>query len=341
MSDGQIRGLCGLVNFGNTCYMNSAIQCLASVDSLRDYFLSKNFVEDLNKNSVECNLVIQWYKLLQGKYTSNSVISPESFRKEIRIVSLKEGLNLNFVGNGQNDVQEFLLFLIDKMHNGISRKVNINITGEVKNELDKCALEAMKMWKIYFKDSYSKFIDLFYCQNSSSIYNLDMELLSTNYDPICYHSIPIPNVENPTIYDCFDLFTTMEKMEDEENLYFDEKSKEYIKCYKQIKFWSLPKILIVVLKRFMNNGSKITSVVDFPIKNLNLSKYCVGYKKKNNIYDLFAVSNHSGSLQGGHYYAYCKMSDNNWYNFNDSSVSTLNESNIITDKAYCLFYKKK
>ena len=95
--------------------MNSAIQCLASVDSLRDYFLSKDFVEDLNKNSVECNLVIQWYKLLQGKYTSNSVISPESFRKEIRIVSLKEGLNLNFVGNGQNDVQEFLLFLIDKM----------------------------------------------------------------------------------------------------------------------------------------------------------------------------------------------------------------------------------
>ena len=134
MSDGQIRGLCGLVNFGNTCYMNSAIQCLASVDSLRDYFLSKNFVEDLNKNSVECNLVIQWYKLLQGKYTSNSVISPESFRKEIRIVSLKEGLNLNFVGNGQNDVQEFLLFLIDKMHNGISRKVNIKITGEGKNE---------------------------------------------------------------------------------------------------------------------------------------------------------------------------------------------------------------
>ena len=167
-----------------------------------------------------------------------------------------------------------------KCVNGISRKVNINITGEVKNNLDKCALEAMKMWKIYFKDSYSKFIDLFYCQNSSSIYNLDMELLSTNYDPICYHSIPIPNVENPTIYDCFDLFTTMEKMEDEDNLYFDEKSKEYIKCYKQIKFWSLPKILIVVLKRFMNNGNKITSVVDFPIKNLNLSKYCVGYKRK-------------------------------------------------------------
>jgi len=337
----QTDGLCGLVNFGNTCYMNSAIQCLASIDNLKKYFLEKEFVDDLNKESNEVNLVIQWYKLLLGKYSKNSVISPESFRREIRMVSLKEGINLNFVGNGQNDVQEFILFLIDKMHNGISRKVSVNITGTVKTELDKCALEAMKTWKIYFKDSYSIFIDLFYCQNSSRIYNLDKELLSTNYDPICYHSIPIPNKEDVNIYDCFDLFTTMELMEDEENLYYYEKEKEYIKCYKQIKFWSLPKVLIIVLKRFMNNGNKINSKVDFPLKNLNLSKYCVGYKKNNNIYDLIAVSNHTGSLQGGHYYAYCKMNDDKWYNFNDNTVTTLDEDNIVSSKAYCLFYKKK
>lgn len=337
----ETKGLCGLVNFGNTCYMNSAIQCLASIEEVKQYFLSKDFLEDINKKSNECNLIVQWYKLLLGKYSKNSVISPESFRREIRIVSLKEGINLNFVGNGQNDVQEFLLFLIDKMHNGICRKVNINITGKVKNDLDKCALEAMKTWKIYFKDNYSIFIDLFYCQNSSRIYDLDKKLLSTNYDPICYHTIPIPEIDNPNIYDCLDLFTTMELIDDKDNLYFNEKTKEYIKFHKEIKFWSLPKVLIIVLKRFMNNGSKITSTVDFPLSSLNLSKYCVGYKKQNNIYDLVAVSNHTGSLQGGHYFAYCKMSDDKWYNFNDNTVSRINKNNIISSNAYCLFYIKK
>jgi ubiquitin carboxyl-terminal hydrolase 8 len=341
MSTGEIRGLCGLVNFGNTCYMNSAIQCLACIGKLNKYFLKKEFLEDLNKGKPELNLIIQWYKLLLGKYTKNSVISPESFRREIRIVSLKEGLNLNFVGNGQNDVQEFLIFLIDKMHNGVCRKVNINITGEVKNDLDKCALDAMKMWKLFFKDNYSIFIDLFYCQNSSRIYDLDKKILSTNYDPICYHAIPIPEKEEPNIYDCFDLFTTMELIDDKDNLYFNEETKEYIKYYKEIKFWSLPKVLIVVLKRFMNNGNKITKKIDFPLKNLDLCKYCVGYRKKSNVYDLMGVSNHVGSLQGGHYFAYCRMDDGNWYNFNDTSVSRISENEVVTEKAYCLFYMKK
>ena len=122
-------GKSGLINLGNTCYMNSAIQCLASVDVLKNYFLEKKFISDLNKSSTEFNLVVEWYKLIHGKYENNNVISPDSFRKQVRLVSLKEGLNLNFVGNGQNDVQEFMLFLIDKLHNGLCRKVNVNITS--------------------------------------------------------------------------------------------------------------------------------------------------------------------------------------------------------------------
>ena len=88
----------------------------------------------------------------------------------MRILALKQGIYLNFVGNGQNDVQEFLVFLIDSMHNALCKKVNMTITGSVENELDKCALEAMKNWKIFFKDNYSIFVELFYSQVSSAIY---------------------------------------------------------------------------------------------------------------------------------------------------------------------------
>ena len=58
------------------------------------------------------------------------------------------------------------------------------------------------------------------------------------------------------------------------------------------------------------------------------------------IYDLFAVANHSGGLQGGHYYAYCKnYLDNNWYKFDDSNVKELEKKDIVSKGAYVLFYK--
>lgn len=59
------------------------------------------------------------------------------------------------------------------------------------------------------------------------------------------------------------------------------------------------------------------------------------------IYDLYGVSNHFGSLNGGHYTAYGKNIDGRWYNFNDSSVSSSNANSVVTDAAYLLFYRRR
>tara|TARA_A100001015_G_scaffold171866_2_gene191015 strand:+ start:1197 stop:2219 length:1023 start_codon:yes stop_codon:yes gene_type:complete len=335
------KGLSGLVNFGNTCYMNSAIQCLSNVEILRDYFLDKDFLEDLNKEKEELSLVVNWYKLLNHMWSGNNTIAPKNFRQDIRIMAFKGGINYNLVGNGQNDVQEFIQFFISSLHNCLSRKVQMTINGKIINDLDKKAFEAMKSWKTFFKDDYSFIVEKFYSQHSSSIYDLNKNLKSTIYEPICYYTLPIPNKENIDLYDCLDLYTDLEKM-NEENKWYDEKNKEYIECYKEIKFWSTPKVLIIVLKRFLNDGSKISNLIDFPIKNLNINKYCVGYSKRSNIYDLVGISNHIGNLNSGHYYAYCKnIEDNKWYEFNDTNVRKMNKEEIITENAYCLFYVKK
>ena len=161
---------------------------------------------------------------------------------------------MNFVGNGQNDVQEFLVFMIDSMHNSLCKKVNMYITGSVENDLDKCALEAYEKLEIIFKDNYSIFVDLFYSQLSSSIYSLNGKLLSTNYQPTCFYTLPI-NDNSKTLYDCFDNYTKREKL-DGENKWLNEETNEYIEVYKKINFWKLPKILIIVLKRFTNDGRK-------------------------------------------------------------------------------------
>ena len=91
--------------------------------------------------------------------------------------------------------------------------------------------------------------------------------------------------------------------------------------------------------------SKINTKVNYPLTDLDLSKYIISNNttKKSIKYDLFAVANHYGTLSFGHYTAFCKNSiTGKWYEFNDSIVSEINDlSSIITSNAYVLFYRQK
>jgi ubiquitin C-terminal hydrolase len=67
-----------------------------------------------------------------------------------------------------------------------------------------------------------------------------------------------------------------------------------------------------------------------------------GYHAESYIYDLYGVCNHSGGGgAGGHYTAYVKNANGNWYNFNDTMVNIIPEDKIISAMSYCLFYRKK
>lgn len=331
------KGLTGLVNLGNTCYMNSAIQCLSNTIELTHYFLSKEFIKTLNKDHKYVELGIEWYKLLNGIWADNCIVSPNSFDRTVKKLAIDYGLNLNFTPYSQNDVHEFITFFIDNLHEIFSKKVNISITGKIENDLDKMAYDAMLKWKDFFKDNYSVIIELFYGQLISKI-ETEKKLFSSTYDPICYFSLSIPDKKDITIYDCFDLMCKSEIL-DGDNKYKCDKTNEYFKAKKTLRVWRFPKILIICIKRFTNFGQKIVNNIDFPIENLDLKDYCDGYSKYKSKYDLIGVCNHSGGLGGGHYYAYCKNMNGKWYNYNDSSVNEIQKSGVVTNNAYCLFYR--
>lgn len=143
-----------------------------------------------------------------------------------------------------------------------------------------------------------------------------------------------------TLEDCLRTFSTPEKL-DQNNTTFCSNCKNHTLSIKKMDIYRLPKILIIHLKRFKHQGtynSKNNKTVVFPIDGLDMSKYVnVGEW----IYDLFAVSNHFGSLGGGHYTAYAKNHDDSrWYEFDDSRVSNMTSpaSSIISSNAYVLFY---
>jgi ubiquitin C-terminal hydrolase len=161
-------------------------------------------------------------------------------------------------------------------------------------------------------------------------------------EPFFIINLPIPeNNKSPSLLDCFDLYTQGEIL-DGDNSVFNETTRKKEAAKKNLVFWSLPTIMVIDIKRFNASNKKNQILVDFPLSELNLSKYVIGYNKDTYIYDLYGVCNHSGSVLGGHYTAFVKNANNKWYHYNDTSVSEVAmEQQIITPKAYCFFYRKR
>uniref|UniRef100_A0A8C0BU68 Ubiquitin carboxyl-terminal hydrolase 19 n=1 Tax=Buteo japonicus TaxID=224669 RepID=A0A8C0BU68_9AVES len=157
-----------------------------------------------------------------------------------------------------------------------------------------------------------------------------------------------------TLEQCLNLFTKPEVLAPEEAWYCP-KCKQHREASKQLMLWRLPNVLIIQLKRFSFRSfiwrDKINDMVDFPVRSLDLSKFCIGRKGEQQLpmYDLYAVINHYGGMIGGHYTAYARLpndknsqrSDVGWRLFDDSTVTTVDESQVVTRYAYVLFYRRR
>lgn len=332
------KGLSGLANLGNTCFINSCVQILSHTYELNDFLENETYKKKI-KDKCDSALLIEWDNLRKILWNENCIISPGKFIKTVQKVAHIKGIEL-FTGYNQNDVSEFMLFLIDCFHNSLSRGVKMTITGKPENETDEIAIKCFEMVKNMYSKDYSEIWNLFYAVNVSEISRLDNgKVLSTKPEPYFMIDLPIPpNNKNPSLIDCFDHYVEGEIIEEFKN----EDTNEVLDIRKRILFWSLPNILTIDLKRFNNKSQKNQIFISFPLDNLNLSNYIIGYKKNDYIYELYGVCNHSGSTMGGHYTAYVKNANGKWYHYNDTNVSEIgiNES-IITPKAYMLFYRKK
>jgi len=129
--------------------------------------------------------------------------------------------------------------------------------------------------------------------------------------------------------------------------WFCSKCKKFQQATKKFDLWKIPKVLVIHLKRFQYskyNRNKISTFIEYPLHNLDLTPYQLSedYLVDPPIFDLFAVSVHSGGLGGGHYTTYALNAlQNKWYSFNDTVVSPCQPSNVVTSGGYVLFYKRR
>jgi ubiquitin carboxyl-terminal hydrolase 8 len=372
MDSNSNKGQIGLPNVGNSCYLNSTIQCLVGTKDLLKYFSQSTTLPDgkevrkyqldliaqktvkKNKTETKQNLVKAWYNLMSQLWSDKShqnSINPIPFYRLIGQVAKESKASISINGD-QNDFQEFLILLLDSLHDGLSKETKMNIIGKDINRMDTMARKAYENFIIHFEKDYSIFIKLFNGQiNTLTIGECGHQ--SNIFDPIKFFQLTVPASFQPINLE--DLLTqyvskndlVIRKLEDgtdiDERWYCGEcKTKVCgVTCN---TIWDLPQYLIISLGRYQYfpRLAKINTPVIFPLQNLDMSKFFSGFKKNSLKYNLYAVANHFGNPSGGHYTAYRKNPNNKWYSFNDGMVEEITEleRTIITNGAYCLFYER-
>lgn len=321
----------GLKNLGKNCYMNSCLQSLLSIKELRDYLLNDFEIEKISKNKIIGLFLLGFYHFILDIYTSdnnNNYYCASIF--DIILTQLSELKDEDYKED------ELLYYLFKKINNDLMSATTFEINS---NSINSSTANGEKYWNNFIKYNKSKFVDLFYGQLRSikSCPNCDFKLVF--YTTFWILTLPIIDKkenEKVLLTECIKNFQTIEKKGSDKNQIYCKKCSKNVNPLIKKDFDHMPKILVIVLKRFYRNYSKRT-FVEFPLNNLEIN---IRKNKAKYYYNLISVINHIGSKFYGHYTSICKY-DSKWYNFDDHIVKEIDCQNINSAFAYILFYKLK
>jgi len=311
-----VRGSSGLKNIGNTCYMNATLQCLSALSLFSSYIRKDQYMPRLARNeenriaekkrkedniadnepvrfsrkekneACQNTIVCQLARVLRAMWDGNCTVAPHSFKK------LVSKLCPIFEGYTQNDSQELLNFVLDRIHEETKTEVNVEFTevpSNVKQLINfkyKCTselnqkstslerkqqisdsykkylydhpiedtiLRAYVYWKKYIQKSHSVITELFTGLYYSRVICDECNTQSASFEPFSMMSIPTSDHGSTTLNNCLAEFSKEERLLDN-NQYKCKHCSKKTNGRKQMFIWEEPEILIIQLKRFKNNG---------------------------------------------------------------------------------------
>ncbi|KAM7537582.1 hypothetical protein Aperf_G00000074937 [Anoplocephala perfoliata] len=321
----------GLVNMGNTCYMNSTLQCLLHTPVLWNYFMQM----DPSQKDPLVNCFSNFVQLMSDCQQYAAAFSP------IKLKACFEFLHPMFAGGKQQDSQEFLILLLDSLHEALKSKP-CKIAPMALSENVPVSELAIQSWNINRARDDSIILDWFNGQLRSNVKCHTCGRVSDTFDEFMYLSVPVPERNPSDLMECIRQFFKPETLVGGSQ-WLCPQCKAPREAMKTFDIWRFPEYLIIHFKRFYCSGVclKIENLVTFPLSGLDLSKFTKNTEPTNCKYDLYGVINHYGHVDSGHYVAFCYDSvDKKWFNFDDSRVAELSPSRIQTASAYVLFYRR-
>lgn len=287
----NLKKITGLKNLGNTCYLNSGLQLI---------FNCLLFNKLILKNDFENKFLFGLKKTLIDYFNSDVT--------KLGPVIIKNILSNNyeqFNNSEQGDCNEFLICLIELVEKNC-KNLEYNLYENINN---------------------NNLIELLFdCKIKSIITCLKTNETFTKNESEKLLSFPIPKKENITLDDCYNEFTKIEYLNND-NQYYNEKINEYVDAKKNIKITNYPKYLFISLKRFNN----------FMSKNNEKIKIDLNYNFNNTNYHLIGFVIHIGNIYNGHYISLI-LKNNKWYLCDDDNIQEVENIENYLYHSYILLY---
>ncbi|MCO5587100.1 hypothetical protein L7F22_041047 [Adiantum nelumboides] len=319
----------GLKNLGNSCYLNSVLQCLTYTPPLANFCLR-------NHHSSSCSLAngsssICLFCVVEKRIARSLSVDCVS-ESPARIHSCLTLFAKHFRQGWQEDAHEFLRYVIEACNIVCVKLHNILCASKLRTRQDSQKFlkeEPRTVVKDIFGGFLQSQVKCLSCKTESNKLDemmdlsLDVFKLASVKDALCRYFQP--------------------EVLDGSNKYKCEKCKKLTAAKKQMSVSQAPNVLVIQLKRFENfYGGKIDRHISFE-EDLELhSHMCRGSQDQGAEYLLYGVIVHAGySQDSGHYYSYVKDVHGKWFCCNDAHVTSVSVKSVLSEKAYILFYARK
>ena len=335
------QSLTGLVNLGETCYMNTGLQNIVHCIPFMKQFLSiiNEFKDVLEQKIITNSFINLCVSLIKNdnyntKFNINSY-DPTFFRNNFC------RCHKEYADHEQHDSLEFLRIFLDDISKELNQTKIISQYKELVTEGKTKEQQNYEYNNFYLCRENSIIVKVFYSQ-IMNIFKCDCGDVSYSFEKILDIPLLFPKeITNKEIHlnDLLSLYFNGEKIS--WSLPCQKCGQKNLERDKKIKLTILPEVIIFSLQRFNPiTCVKVNKVITFE-EIIDLKSFCDNdffNGEINTKYKLFGISNHSGTIDFGHYYSYTKVGEN-WYEFNDSFVKLIN-LNLKSKAAYFFFYEK-
>ncbi|XVE63240.1 hypothetical protein DITRI_Ditri07aG0004100 [Diplodiscus trichospermus] len=316
----------GLRNLGNSCYLNSVLQCLTYTPPLANFCLRSqhsSFCDaSASKKPRDCPFCILESWITRSLTVDLTLDTPSKIQSCLKIFAE------HFRFGRQEDAHEFLRYVIDACHNTCLRLKKLRRKGSEGGGAGGEAVNGNTIVKEIFGGALQSQVKCLGCGAESNkvdeIMDISLDILNSN-----------------SLKEAMRKFFQPEVL-DGNNKYKCDNCKKLVAARKQLSIRQAPNVLVVQLKRFEGIfGGKIDRLVTFEEVLVLSSFMCKSSQDPQPEYNLFGTIVHSGySPESGHYYAYIKDAMGRWYCCNDSFVSLSSLQEVLSEKVYILFFSR-